>query len=82
MDIKNRQIFRFRAHYDPSVGNKPRQAFDKKDMPGAVFEMSQVGIYVKLPKTGPGSKGFHEYIVPFANVVSIMLEPLEEKEAA
>jgi hypothetical protein len=81
MDIKNRVVQQCRFHYDPSIGGKPKQAFNLKDMgEGAVMELTPIGIYMKVWVGGPGAKVMQEHLVPYANTQSIMLAPEVEKE--
>lgn len=83
MDIKNRKITRFRCYYDPMVGAKPKQAFDKSEFPHADFELTPVGVYVRINmKTGPRATDLRleEHLIPFANIQSIKFMPLPEPE--
>lgn len=85
-DLKGRKISMFRCHLDPSIGPKPKNAFTKKDMPNAYFELTPIGVYVKIIYQVPGNAlQESEHLVPYANVQSIKLEPVEpmnEKELA
>lgn len=74
MDITNRKIYMFRCHIDPMIGPKPRLAFLTKDLQAQVEIASDsqgpMGVYVKL------ADGI-EHLVPFSNIQSIRLDPLE-----
>lgn len=79
MELKNRKISRFRTHLDPQIGPKPRQAFDMREM-GFEAELTPIGVYIKVKRTEPG-KGTteEEHVVPYANVQSIKLIPVEKE---
>lgn len=68
--LSGRKIKFFRCHIDPSIGPKPKNAFDPVDMRMQVCEMTPVGIYTKLLD---GS----ESVVPYPNIQSIRLMPEE-----
>lgn len=69
-DIKltGRKVKFFRCHIDPSIGPKPRNAFDPVEMKMQACELTPVGIYTKLADG-------NESIVPYPNVQMIRLLP-------
>lgn len=75
MELKNRKVKMFRAHYDPGIGPMPKNAFMLSDptmkMEG---ELTPVGVYVKVLSTG------RMHLVPFANIQSVELFPEEIEE--
>lgn len=78
MDIKSRRVARFRTQIDPMIGEKPRNAFDMREFKDAIFEITPIGVYVKMVVHVPGNAPREEeHIVPYANVQSIKLAPLE-----
>lgn len=80
MNLKDRKISQFRCHISPQIGPMPKQAFSKKDNPGAEFELTPVGIYVKM-KVSEGAgrpPRWEEYLVPFSNIQNMKLEPIPE----
>lgn len=82
-DLKNRKIEMFRCHIDPAVPPKPRNAFHRKEFSKETdFELTPVGVYVRYVATTPGSKTFvSEHLIPFANIQSIKMMPLEDDKA-
>lgn len=77
MELKNRKVSRFRAQIDPSIGPTPKNAFDKKSM-GFEAELTPAGVYICMTHKVPGQPDTKtEHVVPFANVLSITLEPQE-----
>lgn len=83
MELKHRKIASFRAHLDPAIGPKPKNSFDRRELPKWDFEMTPVGVYVRAVFQTPSGITEAEHIVPFANVQSIKLMPLEkDKEEA
>lgn len=82
-EIKGRKVAGFRTHIDPMIGPRPKNSFDKREMNNAEFELTPIGVYVRIIMQVPGNKPkLMEHVVPYANVQSIRLEPLEEKESA
>lgn len=80
MDLNNRKIAQFRCHIDPMIPPKPRQSFDKRELPNWDFEYTDNGVYVKSITQVPGSdQKVFEFLIPFANVQSIRFEPVEPK---
>jgi len=83
MEIKNRKVASFRAHIDPAIGPKPRNAFDKRELKDWEFEICPIGICVTALFQVPGSPvQVSEHIIPFANIQSIKLEPATTEDAA
>lgn len=79
MDLKNRKVFSFRAHIDPMIGPKPRNSFDRRELKNWEFELTPAGVYVKTVFQTPGKPDQEsEHIVPFTNIQSIKLMPLEK----
>lgn len=77
-DLKGRKVVQFRTHIDPMIGPKPRNAFDLREITNGYFELTPVGVYVKLTNNLPGGVvSIFEHIVPYANVQSIKLGPAE-----
>ncbi len=72
--LSGRKIKFFRCHIDPSIGPKPRNAFDPKQMLMKVCEITPIGVYCQ---TVDGK----EHIVPYPNIQKIELieEVVEEK---
>ena len=83
--LMGRKIAMFRAHYDPMIGPTTKNAFNLMDpnikMEG---EYTENGIYVKvlIQETNKltGKKFFPEHLVPFANIQSIKLMPIDEEK--
>lgn len=65
--LSGRKIKFFRCHIDPTIGPKPKNAFDPVAM-NMQAELTPLGIYTKLP-TG------EENLVPYPNIQSIRLMP-------
>lgn len=81
MDLKNRRASRFRTQIDPMIAGKPRNAFDMSDFPGGVFELTPIGMYVKVTVRVPGNAPREEeHIVPYANIQSVKLYPVGKEE--
>ena len=79
MELKNRKVTQFRCHLDPAIPPKPRNSFDKRELPLWEMELLPIGVYVKARYQAPGTKEvISEHIVPFSNIQSIKLEPLPE----
>jgi hypothetical protein len=80
-ELKNRKITQFRCHIDPMIPPKPRNAFNRVDFPNSEFELTPAGVYVHLIYQTPGSNVTEqEHLIPFANIQSILLEPLPKDE--
>ncbi len=70
MKIANRSVSLFRAHIDPMIGPKSRNAFMLKDLGAkAYINEKETAVVVLMPD---GS----EHVVPLTNIQSIRLEPL------
>lgn len=80
MELKNRKVLQFRTHIDPAIPPVPKNSFSKKELHNWEFEITPIGIYVKAFSKSPGALAtdFSEHIVPYANVQSIKLAPLED----
>lgn len=82
-DLKGRKVSVFRCHIDPVVGGSSKNAFALKDFPGGLFELTPIGVYVKIIRKVPGnlkSETF-EHVIPYANVQSIQLAAEDERPA-
>lgn len=80
-ELKGRKVAGFRTHIDPMIGPKPKNSFDKREMTNAEFELTPIGVYVRVVTHVPGGQHkLMEHIVPYANVQSIRLEALPEPE--
>lgn len=78
-DIKTRKVEMFRAHIDPAIGAKAKNAFKLGADGIKEMEMSPIGVYVKWVNTSPGNTGQEsEHVVPFANIQSIKFAPAEK----
>lgn len=71
--LAGRKIKFFRCHIDPSIGPKPKNAFDPKEMLMKACEITPIGIYCQ---TVDG----REHIVPWPNIQKIEL--IQEEVAA
>lgn len=64
--MTNRRVAMFRAHVDPSIPPKPRNAFMMGDgpnqLPGEAF-LTEFGVLVKTKLHGAG-----EYLIPYSNI--------------
>ncbi len=81
MDITTRKVSLFRTHIDPMIGPVARLAFSMADpLLQAIaleVELTPYGIYAKwLDRRNKDA--VHEHLVPFANIQSIKLEPMDE----
>lgn len=72
--LSGRKIKFFRCHIDPTIGPKPRNAFDPKQMLMKVCEITPIGVYCKTVDD-------KEHIVPWPNIqkVELLEEIVEEK---
>lgn len=66
--LAGRKIKYFRCHIDPTIGPKPRNAFDPKQMLMKSCEITPIGIYCKLVDDA-------EHVVPWPNIQKIELLP-------
>jgi hypothetical protein len=81
MDLKNRKVASFRAHLDPMIGPKPRNSFDRRELPNWELELTPIGICVTARIQVPGAAvQVSEHVVPYANIQSIKLMPEEQEE--
>ncbi len=84
MELNKRKVKMVRCHYDPMLGPTPRNAFMLTDpnSPIEFAELTPVGIYFKMKsvKDQKADVPNKEHLVPFANIQSIELMPLEEKD--
>ncbi len=78
MNVSKRKILMFRCIAEPSIGPKPRQAFSKQELSSWDFELTPVGVYVRLPVRINNVETFAEHLVPFANIQTIKFAPEEE----
>lgn len=81
----SQKVKMFRCHLDPMIGPKARNAFvmgtEAGQLPGSA-ELTAIGVKVDLLPVKGAAVG-RSYLVPFANVQCVEIEPVvEDKEAA
>lgn len=82
MDLKGRKIAMFRAHYDPSIGPKPQNAFMMSEPNSPIEEctMQEHGLYIKCKPVKDSKDGLGaEHFLPFSIIQTIRFFPEEVK---
>ncbi len=69
IDLKHRKVKFFRAHIDPGCHPMPKNACMHTDF--KAMELIPAGVYVMNHKD-------EEFIVPFSNIQTLKLMPVEE----
>jgi len=83
MELTKRKVLMFRCHLDPGVGPMPKNAFMITDVnsPIEIAELTPAGIYVKMKPVRDAKDGeFVEHLIPYANIQSIKLMPVEKQK--